>query len=247
MTPSSIIQVTSNQNNFSVPQIRLRSGTVVRPRESKEHSSSFRLDSNLPSELTLLSETESIPQIDGTVDESPRVVKPTSRDDLIQSYQRWSRSKFGRVQFTITSDDGLKITSDDLDQAWSSVVDRVRACRDEMNLTHLPMGNDELNGHQIFGLFKSTVKTMLHRMYTLSTSSSDEERNVILPLSASTPSQLAKKKVSRKKPALWSSRLTVYQRKHSRRQRFGWLENPHRKIEYAMKSFVIDDALAHVR
>ena len=220
---------------------------VVRPIDSKGHSSSFRLDSNRPSESALISEIESIPQLDGTIDERPRVAKPISSDDLIQSYQQWSRSKSGRVQFTITSDDGLQITSDDLDQAWSSVVDRVRACRDEMNLTHLPMGNDELNGHQIFGLSKPIVKTMLHRMYILSTSSADEERNVILPLSTSTSSPLVKKKVSRKKPVLWNSRSTIYQRKHSRRQRFGWLENPHRKIEYAMKSFVIDDALAHAR
>ncbi|CAF1534163.1 unnamed protein product, partial [Adineta steineri] len=68
---------------------------------------------------------------------------------------------------------------------------------------------------------------------------------IILPLSSnhniSTGS--IKKKLNHKKIFPPNSRLNIYQRKNSKRQRFNWLLNPNRKIEYALKSFEIDDAL----
>lgn len=156
-----------------------------------------------------------LPQLDGTV------------DDLFESYQQWSRSKFGRTRFRITSDDGYEIQSDDLDDAWSTIIHRVRDCRDDMNLTHIPMTNEQLNGHHIFGLTKSLIKTIFHYQQTGK-----------MPL---------KKKFHCKRRCLPNSRLMIYQRKSSQRPRFHWLLNPNRKIEYLLHTFHIDPALAYAR
>ncbi|CAM4890394.1 unnamed protein product [Rotaria socialis] len=171
-------------------------------------------------------------------------------DELVRLYKQSLISKFGRVQFTIISDDGYKIVSDDLDEAWLTIVNLVRECRDDMNLTHLPMRNDELNGHQIFGLTKSIVKIMLNQLYLNSSSIEKQSDTILLPLSSSNKNDstyFIKKKNSTKKIPSSNSRLNIYQRKNSQRQRFNWLLNPNRKIEYALNSFEIDDALAHAK
>ena len=222
---------------------------------------------------------QSIPQIDGNVDScdderlptassvpidekdskvsnSPShlptgKVRRTSSSDLIERYQQWSTSKFGRAMFTITSDDGYQIASDDLDHAWSGIVGLVRTCRDDMQLTHLPMSNDELNGHQIFGLTTPIVKIMLNQIYQRSSSNQEQNSPVTLPLSSSSknkhPNGLLKRKMNRSKTSTLSSRVVNYQRKSSQRQRFNWLCNPNRKLEYALNSFAIDDALTYAR
>ncbi|CAF3195602.1 unnamed protein product [Rotaria sp. Silwood2] len=177
-------------------------------------------------------------------------IKSISSDKLIHYYQQWLISKFGRIKFTILSDDGYKIVSDNLDDAWLTIVNLVRECRDDMNLTHLPMRNEELNGHEIFGLKKSIVKIMLNQIYMNSLSTEKQTDTIILPLSSSNKNDsicFLKKKNSNKKILSSNSRLNIYQRKNSQRQRFNWLLNPNRKIEYALKSFEIDDALAHAR
>jgi hypothetical protein len=186
-----------------------------------------------------------IPQIDGTIDDNEdfHTSKTTSisSEELIHAYQQWSTSKFGRIKFTITSDDGYRIVSDDLDTAWSSIVNQVRECRDDMKLTHLPMTNEELNGHKIFGLTKPIIKIMLNQIYINSLSIHEQINTIILSNNHNSRCLIKKKKFSS------NSRLNIYQRKNSQRQRFGWLLNPHRKIEYALKSFEIDDALIHAR
>ena len=169
-----------------------------------------------------------IPQIDGTMDEE------NSSNDLIELYQQWLISKFGRIKFTIISDDGYRIISENLDNAWSTIVNLVRECRDDMNLTHLSMSNEELNGHKIFGLTKSIVKIMLNSLL-------NQEQNETIILSNN--SNLIKKR----KIFSSNSRLNIYQRKNSQRQRFNWLLNPNRKIQYALKSFEIDPALEYAR
>ncbi|CAF4812089.1 unnamed protein product [Rotaria sp. Silwood1] len=182
-------------------------------------------------------------------------IKSISTDELIYYYQQWLSSKFGRIKFTIISDDGYKIVSDNLDDAWSTIVNLVRECRDDMNLTHLLMRNEELNGHHIFGLTKSIIKIMLNQIYINSLSTDKQTDTIILPLSSSSSSSsnknnsicFLKKKNSNKKILPLNARLNIYQRKHSQRQRFNWLSNPNRKIEYALKSFEIDDALDHAR
>jgi hypothetical protein len=119
-----------------------------------------------------------------------------------------------------------------------------------MKLTHLPMTHEELNGHKIFGLTKPIIKIMLNQIYINSLSIHEQINTIILPLSSSNNQNsrcLIKKKLSNKKFFSSNSRLNIYQRKNSQRQRFSWLLNPHRKIEYALKSFEIDDALIHAR
>ncbi len=92
------------------------------------------------------------------------------------------------------------------------------------------MSNEELNGHQIFGLTKSMIKQMFNETMILSNSN-----------------YLIKKKSHSKKVLLENSRLNIYQRKSSQRQRFNWLLNPNRKIEYALNTFEIDQALVYAR
>lgn len=173
-----------------------------------------------------------------------------SSNELIRLYKQWLTTKFGRVKFTIISDDGYRIVSENLDEAWLSIVNQVRECRDDMNLTHLPMRNEELNGHQIFGLTKSIVKIMLNQLYLNSSQIERPRDTILLPLSSSNKNStigFIKKKNSNKKVVSSTSRLNIYQRKNSQRQRFNWLLNPNRKVEYALKSFEIDEALAYAR
>jgi len=179
----------------------------------------------------------SIPQIDGNLDDNDE----DSSDKLIRLYHQWIASKFGRIKFTIISDDGYKIISDNLDNAWSTIVNLVRECRDDMNLTHLSMTNEELNGHKIFGLTKSIIKIMLNQMTI-----NQKQTNTII-LSNNNSNCLIKKSKNNKKKFSSNSRLNIYQRKSSQRQRFNWLLNPNRKIEYALETFELDDALAYAR
>jgi hypothetical protein len=178
--------------------------------------------------------------------------RSTSTDELIERYQQWLKSKLGHTKFTITSDDGYDIASDDLDHAWSLVVNSVRACRDDMQLTHLTMSNEELHGHQIFGLTKPIVRIILNQIYQRSWSSSEQNiPPIVLPLSSSSKHKVAngliKRKTNRNKSSTFNSRMNSYQRKMSQRQRFNWLSNPNRKPEYALNSFAIDDALTFAR
>ncbi|CAF4437216.1 unnamed protein product, partial [Adineta steineri] len=101
--------------------------------------------------------------------------------DLIQLYKKWLKLNFFNVKFTITNDEGYESISDDLDSAWSTIINLIRNCRDDMNLQHLPMTNEELNGHKIFGLTKPIIKIMLNQMYT----NQQQIGSIILPLSSS--------------------------------------------------------------
>ena len=96
-----------------------------------------------------------------------------------------------------------------------------------MNLTHFSMTNEELSGHQIFGLTNSMIKTILHYEQTGKIS--------------------IKKKTHAKKRVPPNSRLNIYQRKSSQRSRFHGLFNPNRTIEYLLNTFEIDPALAYAR
>ncbi len=96
------------------------------------------------------------------------------------------------------------------------------------------MSNEELNGHQIFGLTKSMIKQMFNH---------EQTESMIL----SNTNCLIKKKSHSKKVLISNSRLNIYQRKSSQRQRFNWLLNPNRKIEYALNTFEIDPALDYAR
>ncbi len=107
------------------------------------------------------------------------------------------------------------------------------------------MTNDELNGHNIFGLTKSIIKIILN-------SNNQEQINTIILSNNNNNNNndsncLVKKKTNNKKNFLPNSRLNIYQRKSSQRQRFNWLLNPNRKIEYALNTFEIDEALAYTR
>ncbi|CAF4565327.1 unnamed protein product, partial [Rotaria sp. Silwood2] len=180
--------------------------------------------------------------------------KSISTYDLIQLYKQWSKTNFSRVKFTITNDEGYKIISDDLDSAWSTIINLIRNCRDDMNLQHLPMTNEELNGHKIFGLTKPIIQIMLNQMYT---NQQQQIGTIILPLSSSTSSLLNNttnnnstcsiENFNKKKFLSSCSRSNIYDRKTRERQRFGWLLNQSRKIEYALKSFEIDNALVYAR
>ena len=173
--------------------------------------------------------------------------KPNSSHELIQLFQQWSSSTSGRVKFTITNDEGFEVVSDDLDSAWSDIIQSVRSCRDDMNLTHLPMTNDELNGHRIFGLTKPIVQILLNQMYNHTSSTEQQIGNIILPLSSSSSSTQSTETWNKKPPRLPCSRTNLHERRTRERQRFGWLLNQSRKIAYALQSFEIDDALAHAR
>jgi hypothetical protein len=174
--------------------------------------------------------------------------KSISSFDLIQLYKQWSKSNFFRVKFTITNDEGYRTISDDLDSAWSKIINLIRHCRDDMNLEHLPMTNEELNGHKIFGLTKPIIKIMLKQMY----SNEQQIGTILLPLSSSSSSLLnhstsLDENFNKKTSFSSCARSNTYERKARERQRFGWLLNQSRKIEYALKSFEIDNALFHAR
>ena len=173
--------------------------------------------------------------------------KPNPSHELVQLYQQWSSSTSGRVKFTITNDEGYEIVSDDLDSAWSDIIQSVRGCRDDMNLTHLPMANDELNGHRIFGLTKPIVQILLNQMYNHTSSTEQQIGNIVLPLSSSSSSNQSTETWNKKLPRLPCSRSNLHERRTRERQRFGWLLNQSRKIAYALQSFEIDEALAHAR
>ncbi|CAF3372679.1 unnamed protein product [Rotaria socialis] len=187
--------------------------------------------------------------------------KSLSSDDLIQLYKQWSKSNFSRVQFTITNDEGYEIKSDDLDSAWSTIINSIRNSRDDMNLPHLSMVHDELNGHKMFGLTKSIIQIMLNQMYT--NQQQQTGTTILLPLSSSSSSlslntinnnnnnnnnsTCSIENFTKKKMLSSSSRSNTFDRRTRERQRFGWLLNHSRKIEYALKSFEIDNALAYAR
>jgi hypothetical protein len=179
-----------------------------------------------------------------------------SNNDLIRLYQQWSKSVVGRVKFTITNDEGYRLVTDDLDAAWSTIIDLIRTCRDDMNLKHLPMSHEGFNGHQIFGLTKPIIQVMLNQIFTNSSAVKQPTAStgsIVLPLSSSSSSHMSSTSTSHtdminKKHSLSSSsRTNIYERKFRERQRFGWLLNHSRKIDYALKSFEIDDALVHAR
>jgi hypothetical protein len=179
---------------------------------------------------------------------SPEKKKSISSDDLIHLYKQWTKSNFFRVKFTIKNDEGYEIIGDDLDSMWSTIINLIRTSRDDMNLPHLSMTNEQLNGHKIFGLTKPIVKVMLNQMYT----NQQQIGNIVLPLSSSNNnnnnnSTCSIENFTKKNLLLSCSRSNIYDRKTRERQRFGWLLNQSRKIEYALKSFEIDNALAYSR
>lgn len=177
------------------------------------------------------------------VDEGEKVSLPSL--ELIRSYKQWAKLNFCRVKFTITNDEGYQIVSEDLDDAWLTIIDAIRSCRDDQNLPHLPMTSDELSGHKVFGLTRPIIKVMLNQMY----STQQTTGATVLPLSSSGANNAVNSYESYSKKSLSSSasRSNVYERKMRERHRFGWLLNQSRKIDYALKSFEIDDALAHAR
>ena len=175
-------------------------------------------------------------------------------DKLIRLYQQWANAVFGRVKFTITNDEGYHVVSEDLDEAWSTIIQVIRTSRDDLNLAHLPMNNEELNGHRIFGLMKPIVHTMLNQMYMNSSARKPPPAgSLILPLSSpSLSSTLSNtpcptEPINKKSLLSSSTRTNLYERKTRERQRFGWLMNYSRKIEYALRSFEPDDAFVHAR
>ncbi|CAF0988366.1 unnamed protein product [Didymodactylos carnosus] len=197
-----------------------------------------------------------------------------SEDEIIEEYKRWKKSKYVQVKFRIQSDDGYEILSDDLNQAWATIVNLVRETRDDMKLTHLPL--TLYDGHDAFGLNKTIVKTLLKQLQictiknyfqTQTTKKPLNESSSIspvqLPLSTSSSSSLKSMKMivkqnewyrklilykkQLKKQHRQYSKTTIYERKSHKRQRFGWLLNPSRKISYAKQTFEIDDALIHSR
>jgi hypothetical protein len=173
--------------------------------------------------------------------------KSISSFDLIQLYKQWIKSNFFRVKFTITNNEGYKLISDDLDNAWSKIINLIRNSRENMNLEYISMTNDELNGHKIFGLTKPIIKIMLNQMYT----NQQQIGTIILPLSSSllnnNNSTSSTENLTKKNSLSSGSRSNIYERKIRERQRFGWLLNQSRKIEYALKSFENDNALLHAR
>jgi len=173
--------------------------------------------------------------------------KSISSFDLIQLYKQWIKSNFFRVKFTITNNEGYELISDDLDNAWSKIINLIRNSRENMNLEYISMTNDELNGHKIFGLTKPIIKIMLNQMYT----NQQQIGTIILPLSSSSllnnNSTGLTENFIKKNSSSYGSRLNIYERKTRERQRFGWLLNQSRKIEYALKSFENDNALLHAR
>lgn len=168
--------------------------------------------------------------------------------EVIQLYRQWLKKNFCRVKFTITNDEGYRVISEDLDSAWSDIITSIRNTREELKFQTLPMTKEESNGHRIFGLTKPILKTMFKQMST----NEPQIGNILLPLSipsnmtnlSSTSDENFSRKTSMNTARV---RSNVYERKTRERQRFGWLLNQSRKIEYALKSFEIDNALYHAR
>lgn len=168
--------------------------------------------------------------------------------DLIDLYRQWLKSNFCRVKFTITNDEGYRVITDDLDSAWSDIITSIRNTREELKLKSLPLTKEESNGHRIFGLTKVILKTLFKQM----SSNEPQIGNLLLPISiasnipnlSSTIDENFSRKTSMNNA---STRLNIHERKTRERQRFGWLLNQSRKIEYALKSFEIDNALFHAR
>ena len=178
----------------------------------------------------------------------PSIEKKTdlSSFELIQLYRQWLKSNFCRVKFTITNDEGYRIISDDLDSAWSTIITSIRHAREEMKFKLLPITDEQANGHRIFGLTKPIIKTMFKQM----SSNEPQIGNILLPLSSSNSNNSSsnfEENLSRKTSNNACARSNIYERKARERQRFGWLLNQSRKIEYALKSFEIDNALFHAR
>ncbi|CAF3763812.1 unnamed protein product [Rotaria sordida] len=252
----------NNDDDFHISSIVLNS--LIEQIIDKTNSECFHTNSeysidlsdyvNSPSfiDFTPISPTNHSHQI-----ENSEKNKSISSYDLIELYKQWLKLNFSRVKFTITNDEGYKIISDDLDSAWSTIINLIRNCRDDMNLQHLSMTNEELNGHKIFGLTKPIIQIMLNQMYT----NQQQIGTIILPLSSSSSSSLSNnisnnnnnnsscsiENFNKKKLLSSCSRSNIYERKTRERQRFGWLLNQSRKIEYALKSFEIDNALIYAR
>ena len=148
-------------------------------------------------------------------------------DELFELYQRWLTSQYGRIEFTVRSLDGFEMCAEDLDKIWSIVVERVRDCRDNMNLTHLSLVNEHLTGHDIFGLTNSIIRNYFNQILVNET---------IVSFSNCLLKKKNRKKISMK----MNSRLNIYKRKSEQYQRFRWLLNPHRTLQ-------INAALAYSR
>ena len=163
--------------------------------------------------------------------------------DVIKLYKQWLKTNFLSVKFTIRNDDGYETIADDLDKAWSEIIRLICHSRDDQNFEHIPMTNEQLNGHQMFGLTKPIVNSILTQLYA------NEQTNetICLPLSSISTNVNVNENNLKKNTNLIGSRSNVYERKTRERQRFGWLLNQSRKIDYAVKSFEIDSALYHAR
>jgi len=218
---------------------------------NKTNSERFRTDSEYSINLSEYVNSPSLinfTPISPTIRSNNEKKKSISSFDLIQLYKQWIKLNFFRVKFTIKNNEGYEIISDDLDNAWSKIINLIRNSRDNMNLEYISMTNDELNGHKIFGLTKPIIKIMLNQMYT----NQQQIGTIILPLSSSSlllnnNSTGLTENFIKKNSSSYGSRLNIYERKTRERQRFGWLLNQSRKIEYALKSFENDNALLHAR
>ncbi len=220
---------------------------------NKTNSERFRTDSEYSINLSeyvnspsLINFTPISPTIRSNQNNEKK--KSISSFDLIQLYKQWIKLNFFHVKFTIKNNEGYEIISDDLDNAWSKIINLIRNSRDNMNLEYISMTNDELNGHKIFGLTKPIIKIMLNQMYT----NQQQIGTIILPLSSSSSlnnnnSASLTENFTKKNSSSYGSRSNIYERKTRERQRFGWLLNQSRKIEYALKSFENDNALLHAR
>ena len=175
-TPAEQLYHTCRMTRALVQALQRADHSLSRPLFSYYLPNGTHSDKQLSALLEQLLSVARMPQIDGTMDDPPSAV---------DSYEQWLQSKFGRVQFTITSDDGYKTIADDLDKAWSDVVRQVRECRDAMNLTHLPMSNEDLTGHEMFGLTKPIVRALINQLYRQSFNTVEDPRVPILPISSS--------------------------------------------------------------
>jgi hypothetical protein len=244
--PTSIPQVDGSIDEEEEEDSDTVINSLIEQIVDKINSERIRIDSEYCIDL---SEYVNSPSLINFTPISPEKKKKSiTSDDLIQLYKQWLKSNFFRVKFTITNDEGYKLISDDLDSAWSTIINLIRSSRDDMNLPHLSMTNEQLNVHKIFGLTKPIIKIMLNQMYT----NQQQIGTILLPLSSSSSNNNNNSTCSlenfNKKNLLSScSRSNIHERKTRERQRFGWLLNQSRKIEYALKSFEIDNALAYSR
>lgn len=223
----------------------------VRSRADSDYSMDLSDYVNGPS---LIGMTPISPTHRPSLDDPEEKKKSNSSDKLVRLYQQWANAVFGCVKFTITNDEGYHLVSEDLDDAWSIVISAIRTSRDDMNLTHLPMNNEDLNGHKIFGLTKPIVYTMLNQIYMNSPSRKAPTTGaLILPLSSPSMTSTSfnapcpTEPINKKASLSATTRTNLYERKNRERQRFGWLVNQSRKIEYALRSFEVDDAFVHAK